>query len=235
MEKQTWYNELGFEKNPFSIKPTAIEEIIGNQKKVRDLTEKIRDSNIILIYGEYGAGKTTILKSIIKEFKGKRKVIYYNCNQNDRSVDFDKLLTNVGLFRRIFRIKKKNMILFLDESQDLNLKDMERIKDYFYKDFFKSVVLVSKQEDLKLTDELNALIGDNKFKINSLNRDDAIKIVRKRIDDKMFISDNNIARIFAKNKNPRGFLKNCEDVCKYAFEKGKQAVSEEDIREVLEK
>ena len=234
MKKLTWYHELGFFNNPFSIKPAAFHnELMGYDNVVNEINQKIEESNIILIKGGYGTGKTTVLKKIINEFKGKKRVIYYNCNQSDRSINFDKLLIGAGGFwRKLFRIRKKNMIVLLDEAQDMIKKDIKAIKTYYDDGFFKSVIFVSKREDL--TKELKNLAGNNNFKLGNIGKTEAVKLIRKRIGSLKFISDQNIIKIFNKDTNPRAFLKNCEDVCRYGFEQGDKKVTDEHIKEVLD-
>jgi nucleoside-triphosphatase THEP1 len=189
---------------------------------------------MVFVCGEYGAGKTSMLKKIINEFRGRRRVIYYNCNQKTASIDFDRLLINAGgFFSRLFRVRKKNMILLLDESSDMNMKDIEMLKQYYQDGFLKSVVFVSKVEDIKLIREIDSLVGKNKYMIRSIDKDDAVKLIRKRIGDLKFVSDEKIAKIFSRNRNPRAFLMNCEDVCRYAFERGASKVSDEHIETVL--
>ena len=164
---------------------------------------------------------------------GKKQVIYYNCNQSEKSIDFDELLTDMNWWRRLFGIRKKNMIILLDEVQDMNKKDIEQVKKYHEEGFFKSVILVSKKEDMELTKELEEIIVENKFELGNIDKTDAVKMIRRRIGKLKFISDKNIIRIFNKNTNPRVFLRNCEDVCRYAFENDSNEATEEHIKEVL--
>ena len=125
-------------------------------------------------------------------------------------------------------MRKKNMIILLDEAQDMIKKDVEQAKNYHDEGFFKSVIFVSKKEDI--TKELEDLIGKNKFKLGIIDKTEAVRIVRKRIGNLKFISDQNIIKIFNKNNNPRIFLKNCEDICRYAFENDSKEVTEEHIK-----
>ena len=63
MKKLTWYHELGFFDNPFSIKPAAFHnELMGYNQTIKEINKKVEESNIIFISGEYGTGKTTVLK-----------------------------------------------------------------------------------------------------------------------------------------------------------------------------
>lgn len=232
MKKITWYHKLGFDKNPFSIKPAAFHNnIFGYDKILQDINTKINDSNILFVHGAYGAGKTTILKGIINTFKGKRRVIYYNCNKAEGSINFDRLLFNAGgFFDKLFRIKRKNKILLLDEAQDLNKKDIFNIKAYFENRLFNSVILVSKKTDINLPKDLKKLIGkDNNYNLGILSQDEAITLIRKRIGDLQFLPDSTVLKIFKKNKNPRDFLKNCEEVCRNAFDLGADKVTDKHV------
>lgn len=235
MKKLAWYNELGFYNNPFSIKPGAYNsEIEGHEKKLREIKKNITDSKNIFVYGDYGVGKSTVLKGIIDEFGGKREVIYYNCNQRNGSINFDRLLINAGGFlRRLFNIRKKNMIILLDEAQYLNRKDKMQIGKYYHTGFFKSLVFVCDKDIIDREEELNDLVNGNKFNVGDITSKDAIKLIRKRVGNLKLISDKNIIKIFNHNKNPRAFLKNCEDVCRFAFENNSKTVTEEHIKEAL--
>jgi Cdc6-like AAA superfamily ATPase len=240
MKKLTWYNELGFFSNPFSIKPAAFHnELFGNDSAISKITEKMSEPGMIFISGEFGTGKTTVLKKLIAEFRGSnlegKKIIYYNCNQSGKSINYNELLINSGGFlRRLFSIRKKNMIIFLDEIQDMNRKDMEQIKKYYDNKFFKLVVFVSKYEDTNLTPELKDVISENKFKLGNMTENQAVEMIRERIGGLKFVTDEIIIQIFNKDKNSRSFLKNCEDVCRYAFEKENSVVTKEHVVEVLE-
>jgi predicted AAA+ superfamily ATPase len=239
MKKLTWYHKVGFFNNPFSIKPAAFHnELFGNSSTISRIIKKMSEPGIVFISGEFGTGKTTVLKKLIAEFRGGifegKKVIYYNCNQSEKSINYDKLLVDAGNFLgKLFRFRKKNMIILLDEMQDMNKKDMEQVKKYYDDGFFKLVVLVSKYENINLTKELENETNGNKFKLGNMTKNEAIRMVRERIGTLKFISDDIIVRIFSRDENSRSFLKNCEDVCRYAFEKGDGIVEEEHISKAL--
>jgi hypothetical protein len=92
---------------------------------------------------------------------------------------------------------------------------------------------VSKYENINLTKELENETNGNKFKLGNMTKNEAIRMVRERIGTLKFISDDIIVRIFSRDENSRSFLKNCEDVCRYAFEKGDGIVEEEHISKAL--
>lgn len=225
-----WYKEIGFHSNPFSIKPLAFhEEIFGYD--TQNIINKINDGQVILIEGAYGKGKTTILKKIIRAFGGQRKLIYYSCNRTEDTIDFDNVMkSRWGALGKVFGTKGSDLIILLDEAQDMKTADAQVLKDY-YKKHFKSIVLVT--HDAHKVTGLNGivdLIGDNVIKLEELDADDAIRIVRKRIGSIKLLSDDMIKKIFdVSHKNPRQLLKNCEDVCRYAINNGYEEVKEQHL------
>ena len=241
MNDVIWYKELGFFNNPFSIKPAVFHnELFGNSEAISKIIEKVKESGVFFISGEFGTGKTTVLKKLISEFRGgslgEKKVIYYNCNRSDKSIDYDRMLIGAnGFFGRLFGIRRKNMFILLDEMQDMNKKDLRLVKEYYDNGFFSSVVFVGTGEDLEMTEELSYLIDGNKFKLSNMTEAEAVEMVRRRIGNLKFISDEMIVKIFDEDNNSRSFLKNCEDVCRFAFESEDVFVTEEHVAEVLKK
>ena len=235
MKTKTWYQNLGFYSNPFSIKPAAFhDELFGYEDMLSKIESKLKAGSVIFLSGQYGSGKTTILKRVINRFKKKKKIIYYSCNQSNKTVDIDRLLYSRTFLRRLFHARQKNAILLLDEVQDINKKDSDKLCEYFDKGFFKSILLTSmRPNDVKFTDCLKELAKENIFKIGKLNKKQAIELVRKRIGNIEFLKDEIIEKIFSLNSNPRAFLKNCEELCRYAFEMEAGEVTEKHIKEVL--
>jgi hypothetical protein len=72
---------------------------------------------------------------------------------------------------------------------------------------------------------------DNNYDLSFLSLDEAIVLIRKRIGDLQFLRDAIIIKIFKKNKNPRAFLKNCEEICRNAFELGAEKVTDKHVSE----
>ncbi len=228
---QPWYKELGFYSNPFVIKPLAFhEELFGYD--MNNILQKIEAGNVLFIEGEYGKGKTTILKKIIRTFGGSRKIVYYSCNRTEDNIDFHDLLgRRWGVLGKLFGVKGTDLILLLDEAQELTLQDLQTIKDY-YKKHFKSIVIVSSDWDtVKKLDGVKDLVGENLIKLEELSDEDAINIVRKRIGNIKILSDDMIKEIFhLSEKNPRHLLKNCEDVCRYAMNMGSKEVKKDHLK-----
>ncbi|MDD3263359.1 MAG: ATP-binding protein [Candidatus Nanoarchaeia archaeon] len=229
---ETWYNKLGFYNNPFSTKPAAYhDDVLGYEETINEIIEKTSNGTIIGIFGEYGTGKTTILKRLIREFGGRRNVIYLNCNKTSH-IDFEKIVKKASnIFQRIFKIKKKNLILMLDETQDFPLELQENLYDYYKAKYFKTVILVSKKEDLFINGDITMEMLHNVYNLGKITNEQAIELIRKRIEGIDILNDEMIIKIFHKNKNPRAFLKNCEEVCRYSVEKEKDI--DEDLVDLI--
>jgi len=231
---KTWYSSLGFYSNPFSIKPAAFhDELFGYEDMLNKINSKISNGSVVFLTGQYGSGKTTILKRIINRFRKKIIIIYYSCNQSE-SIDFDRLLYSRTFLRRLFHIRQKKNVLLLDEVQDMNKKDSDRLCEYYSQGFFKSMILSSmKANQVRFTDCLKELTRDNIFKIGKLNKKQAVDLIRKRIGNIEFLKDGIIEKIYSLNSNPRAFLKNCEELCRYASETGAKEVTDKHIKDVL--
>jgi energy-coupling factor transporter ATP-binding protein EcfA2 len=235
MKRLTWYNQLGFRQNPFTIKPSSERKIIGNEESIKEILLGVEQGKVLLIEGEYGFGKTTLLKRIVEQFKDDFRIIYFSRNKKESSIDFDEMLINAGgFFHKLFRLRKKHNILLIDEAQDLNLKDLELLPKYYKDQFFHSIALVSHDfSTTKFPDELKLLFDGNIFPIKSISEDEAVVLIRKRVGDLPLLTDDIIKETFRHSKNPRKLLEDLEDICRIAVEKGKETVSSEDLKVII--
>ncbi|MFW6230447.1 MAG: AAA family ATPase [Nanoarchaeota archaeon] len=237
MASDIWYRHFGFKQNPFTIKPGLLhDEVIAYD--LEEIFNKIDYGEVIFIEGPYGAGKSTILKNIINEFGGRKQVIYYSANRTSKTIDFYKLLKGkYGALGKMFRGLPQDMILLIDEADAMNEEDFENLREYYEQGNFKSVLMVADNFDhLKISDYFMELVKDNIISLTELDEDEAVMLVRSRVGDLEFLPNDMVKKIFAhSDKNPRTLLKNCEDVCRYAFEYGDDAVTETHVKDVLEK
>lgn len=231
--KKTWYNELGFHDNPFSIKPAAFtNDVFGNDKVIGDVVRNVNNSQIVFVHGPYGTGKTTLLKSLIEVFGGQKKVAYYHAKNADGDLDLDNILIrNRGFFGRLLGLRSKNMILLIDEAEVLTKKDYENILDYFYEGYFKSVVMIA-HKNIRFPSDFEEEV-DATYKLSGVDKTTAIELVRKRVGDINFLSDDIIRDVHDYGNIPRVLLKNLEDVCRHAYNEGAEEVKEDHVREVL--
>ena len=229
-----WYKRMGFEINPFSIKPIHFNDKLID-KNTPKILDKIALGKIVYINGEYGTGKTSILKSIINKFGGKKQVAYYNCNTTEDSINTKRILKQrYNWFLRILGFKGKNMILLLDEIQDLSEEDSRKLIEHHEKGAFKSIILVGKKKDINFTEQIKEIIEDNQFETEKITLEQATELIRNRIGEIPILPDETIKEIYKKsNKNPRKFLENCEDVCFYATENNIEIANKKTVQEAI--
>jgi hypothetical protein len=231
-KKEVWFKGLGFHNNPFSIKPAAFHDrVFGYDKAIDDISYGILNKKLIIVQGKYGSGKSSILKRLINDFGGKKQVIYYSCNRIDQRLNIKALLNGrYGTLGKFFNLKPKNMILFLDEAQDLGEKDFQKLYSYYQEGFFKAIVLVGQGiEKSNIPSEFNSKIEE--VSIGTIEVNTAVKVIRKRIGSLELLSDEFIKELFMKsNSNIRMLLKNCEEACRIAIERGKRSVDSEVLR-----
>ncbi len=223
-----WYNELGFEKNPFSIKPGA--DIIGYDGLLKEIKKNLLKGAVYLVTGDYGVGKTSLLWNIIRDFGGRRKIIFYSYNRRSKAISIEKLLFQRGLIHRMFHIKPRGMMLLLDEAEGLKADEQEAIISHCRNGFIKSaVIVVRRKEDISFCPEFESLIGKNHIRIGVLRGSDAVRLVKKRLKENSFLDESLMLEIYHLSPNPRIFLENCEDVCRFAFLKGAEKAGREHL------
>jgi energy-coupling factor transporter ATP-binding protein EcfA2 len=231
-----WYKKLGFYSNPFNIKPAAFDdELVAYDLSF--IHKMIDKGEMVFIEGEYGTGKTTILKNVIGHYKGKNRMIYYSFNNADE-FNLDALLDGANTFwRKMAGLKMKDIILLLDEVQTMKTSDMKKLLKPYKDGIVKSVVFVSHDYELsKFPEEFSKLLAGNVIKTVNLATKEAIALVKRRIGSISLLPDNMIAKIFLiSGKNPRRLLEYCEDVCRYAVELEDETVTDYHLNEVLGK
>jgi hypothetical protein len=230
-----WFRDLGFHNNPFSIKPAAYhDQVLGYDKVVDEVSYAILNNKLVVLEGEYGFGKSSILRRVLNDFGGKKQVIYYSCNRMEARLNIKRLLNGkYGFWGRLFDMKPKDMILLLDEAQVLGPKDFQKIHSYFQEGYFKSVVLVGKGINKEnIANGLKAKLQD--IQLEQIDEETAVKVIRKRIGQLDVLSDPMVKRIFKRSdNNVRKLLKNCEEACKYAVQSGRKRVNEDVIAYVF--
>ncbi|MDP3728953.1 MAG: hypothetical protein Q8R18_05905 [bacterium] len=231
-----WFRELGFHTNPFSIKPAVFhDKVIGFDKVVDEISYGILNNKIVLVEGDYGQGKSSILKKLLNDFGGKKQVIYYSCNRMDSRLNVKTLLNGrYGFVGQLFDIKPKEMILLLDEAQELNSKDYERLYSYYQEGYIKSIVLVGKGiKKGELVPGFKAHIEE--VGMAKMNEDLALQVVKKRIGNLTLLPDSIVRKIYQRsNNNVRVMLKTCEELCKKAVESGRKKISEDFLKQFFQ-
>ncbi|MDD4878449.1 MAG: hypothetical protein PHO02_05440 [Candidatus Nanoarchaeia archaeon] len=228
-ETELWYRKIGFAENPFSIKPGIYSDsVYGYSNVISEVAKGVLAGKIQFVRGNYGNGKSTMLKYLLRKFGGKGKLAYFSCNRLEDRLDVKRILNGrYGFVGKFLDLKPKNMILLLDEAQCLSKDDFNNILRYYDSGNLKSILFVAKEPiDSFMPERMQRAVAVHM--LDSVSDSDAVGIVRKRIGSLGIISDELIKQAFRQSgKNIRILLKNCEMLCRYAINKGFKSVTPE--------
>ncbi|MCK4521444.1 MAG: DUF815 domain-containing protein [Nanoarchaeota archaeon] len=219
-----WFEELEFENNPFNLNPLETDfGFIGRDKEAKELLYRIISGNMLLVEGKAGTGKTALLKYAIDNFKGKGRVIYVNANKLNKRLNISNLLKK----------KPKGMILLMDNVQYLSKKNNERIKYYYDQDYIKSVVFTTTDYSLvNFTNAVKNRIGRNIIKLKNISQNNTLKTAKERLNNNKILPDDVLKQLYKDSNNIKEFLINCDLLCGYLVEKGKEKAKKEDIKKI---
>lgn len=226
----TWYSTLGFHNNPFSSKPAAFhDDLFGGEEVLESVIRNVNAGRHCFLEGEYGMGKTTVLRRIINTHKGHGNLIFYSFGRTE-SFDLSELLIGRSPFlAQVFGMKSKEVILLLDESHLMEESDYAQIKEHL--SHFWSIVFVGKQMPKDFYGK--ELVEDRVYRFTSFADDGAIALVRRRIGNLGMISDTLIKEVNKASATPRMFLKNMEDIFRHTVEHGHKKVTKDILQTVL--
>lgn len=227
----SWYNDLGYKHNPFSIKPTEGTELIGYEKILQRLVYQIKIGNVIFLEGDYGCGKSSILKFIRKQFK--KNTLYFNCS-SARNIK-KAIQKKRTIWRKVFLMKPKRMILLIDEAHLVNSRDFDFLYEYYIMDRIKSIIFAG--TDFKTVPFNKAFKSDTKkYKLKDIKNNLALEILEIRMPEQKLVSSQIAKKIFTfSGNNPRVYLENLEDLFRNAYATGKKKIGKNDIEEFFGK
>lgn len=214
MRMKLWYEKFGFSENPFKLS-TNPKFFVGLENVRNEILERISSEDIILVTGETGCGKTTLLRWIKK--KGHRttnnKFVFLGLSENRTNRKEAEKHTKRTFFDRLFN---KNYIILLDEAKDIRKEYCEFLKELTERPntHVKSIIMTNINNNLpNLTDSFKKRIS---AKINlKPTKEDLKKMVLRRIKcyGKNPFLDSAIDEIIVRSgMNPRDVLKKCEDI-----------------------
>ncbi len=227
-----WFRKLGFSRNPFAIKPAAFSyELFG--PNINGVISGIDGGKFMFVEAPLGHGKTTLLKSIISRFGGKKKVIYAHAVPS-RDVGVKELLKRSSLASFITGNLPSGMILVVDEAQNLLEDSSSQIMEFYKSGNIRAVVFFgTKYPDNGFAGELRAMMNGNTIRLSRPTPEQAVSLVRSRIGNLPLISNEVILMAFRKAQgNPRRLLQVCEDMCRSAIEEGRLSVPPSKILDI---
>lgn len=228
-----WYEELDFYDNPLTTNPDDfIEGLIGVDDLQKELFYRVESGSMVFVEGAAGLGKTAVLRKVIRQFSGKKKIIYFDCRQVNE-LDIEKLMrARYGLLGKLFNAAPKGMIVLLDNASFLSRKNAEKIKHYFDYGYIRSVVFTGERySKSSLPASVKERIGKKLLLLRRLAEDEAVELVKHRLEGMPVVSDELIKKVFKRSlKNTKKFIENCEKVCENAVNEKRKEASEEDLK-----
>ncbi len=229
-----WYEEIGLEQNPFI--DTEDTQLVGYEDTLEEVFYRIAAGDMLFIEGREGNGKTALLKRVIARFRGRGKIIYLDGKKLDKNTNIGETLKNsVGFWNKLRGKEPSNMILLMDDVEELTRKNSERIKYYYDQNHIRSVIFTgTNYKTVGFTESLKERVS-KVIKLKELTEDDAVDIIKTRLNNNEAMPENIIRDIYKKsNKNMKTLMVNCSKVLDYTIsEKREKTVTKEDVNIVL--
>ncbi len=229
-----WFHDLGFEENPFDENPNH--KLVGYENIIEDVLYNIHAGNIVFLEGPNGSGKTAILKKAIQTFRGNGKVAYVEC-QKVKELNIENVLKGkYNFIERLFMPAPRDMIVLIDDINELDRKNTERLKYYYDQNYARAVILTGENHsNANLTDSLKDRIK-KVIKLNGLKYYEAIDILNSRLRSKQLIPQEIIQEILERTEsNRKRFLNACEELCKAIAENKETVVTMAHVDNLLPK
>ena len=208
-----WFRKFGFSRNPFTIKPAAFSfDIIGSS--IDGVLSGIDEGKVLFVEAPLGYGKTTLLKSIINRYGGRKKVVYAHA-LNAENLDVKGLLKRSSISNFITGSLPKGMILVVDESQNIKEAGVAELAEFYQSGNIRAVVFFG----TKYSQDSFARLGmnGNVIRLSKPTPEQAISIIRGRIGNLSILSNDDIFLAYRKAQgSPRRLLQICEDMCRKA-------------------
>lgn len=209
-----WYQKYGWDSNPFELKPMP--DLVSGLEDIRsELLEFIKSGDCCLLIGPNGSGKTTLLKWLEKYALAEGIPLYINTSGMNREdveqLNIDSLIREkAGLLGML--LKKKGIIMLVDEAQDLPQIVGKSIERNFDEHNIKSVVLASTIDDPEsLRKSLLERVGKRKVIMRPMTHDEAFSMIVKRVGFRNPFELGSLDIIFRKaGYVPRKILEFCE-------------------------
>jgi hypothetical protein len=193
-----WYKRFGYDTNPFELNPFFTKyTLINHESVVKNIMVELFSGNLVVLKGIAGSGRTALLAQLLSRI-GKKKALYIDCATLDAHVDIEQFLSNSrGVFARIFSGRPKQLMVLFDNAQHLSRKNTEKIKYFFDQNYIKGAVFaITNPSSLSFSPSFWDRVSQT-IAIPPVNEFEALRIVRDRFSDQLFLSDAAILKIFS--------------------------------------
>ncbi|MBN2203350.1 MAG: AAA family ATPase [Candidatus Aenigmarchaeota archaeon] len=248
------FSKWGWTENPFVLRidPSLF---VGYENQVKAALNHIENKHkIALITGRTGAGKTTFLKWVEKNYDASK---FYVSKPPQKPEEFVSLFTELfgtSFFERLLgqkptlyslpkyvnkKLGNRHLVFLLDEIHETNKEVLEWLRVLIDQiDNISLVIAGMPVVDEKLS-ELQTLNQRITTRINlvSLDKSETKELIKKRIESVggkgiAPFTDDTISTIYEKTGGfPREILKLCDRLVNSALEKGLDVITLKDIEE----
>lgn len=222
-----WFEELGFDGNPFSTDPAfSARSSAGLEKQLGELEYHASSGSIAFVEGAEGSGKSVLLQKLA--WKLGSRAVFVDAALGD--VDVRAVLNSkASLLGRLLGNPPRNLVLLVDNAAAISPASLEVLKYYYDNNNFSSVVLAGTSlKSSGLSPSVIDRVGNRVVKVPALAEEDALLMVRNRLGSSGLFSEEVVRRIYKlSGKNAKRFLQLCEAACRKAAAAKSSAVSEE--------
>ncbi|MEK6942117.1 MAG: hypothetical protein AABW85_04645 [archaeon] len=210
-----WYQKFGYPFDPLSIKPTT--ELVAREKEIEILSENAVSGSIVILSGDAGLGKTSLLRAVEKNFEKDKGFRVKYVSLLDGFAEVKKACSPPGLFESalvwIGFLGKQKKILLVDECQLMQFHQAENLRNLFDCDNIHSIVLSSgEKNNLNLSLSFKKRVGEQ-LSLPRLSVGELKKMLKKRLNGVNPLSGETVDYIAKiSDGNPRQFLMNCKKV-----------------------
>jgi len=223
-----WYERFGWRENVLSTRPSP--NLIGLERERQELKESVESGRILLIRGEIGTGKTSLLlwlRNTLKKENKTKPVILEGIETRTKEILLSSLRRQRTLRDKLMlRSYPKNLVVFLDEGEKFPEEITEHLRLMWDRKDLYSIVIATTDPAL---DNFTPAFKDRISKtmvLSSIARGDLVEMIRKRAGDNNPFTSEAMIILAERYNSPRRLLEGCTEVCIYCAEEGLSVVTE---------
>ncbi|MBI2549802.1 ATP-binding protein [Candidatus Woesearchaeota archaeon] len=222
-----WYEELGFESNPFDNSPGfAAKFAVGLEKPLGELEYYASSGSLVFVEGAAGSGKSVLLRKLAGKLGG--RAVYADCSAAE--VDVRSIIRRkTSLLDKLLGRRPKNLVLMIDSTTNLSANTMDLLKYHYDSNSLGSIIFAGASlKSARLSPALVDRIGSRIVKLPALSGDDAVLMVKNRLGNSSILSDGVIRKLYwMSGKNAAKLLQLCEKACRAAVLSKSSEVNDE--------
>jgi DNA-binding NarL/FixJ family response regulator len=223
-----WYERFGWRENVLSTRPSP--NLIGLERERQELKESVESGRILLIRGEIGTGKTSLLlwlTNTLKKTNKTKPVILEGIETRTKEILLSSLRRQRTLLDKLMlRSYPRNLVVFLDEAEKFPEEITEHLRLMWDRKDLYSIVIATTDPALEnFTPAFKDRIGKTMV-LSSIARGDLVEIIRKRAGDNNPFTSEAMIILAERYNSPRRLLEGCAEVCIYCADEGLGEVTE---------